>query len=792
MAITKIVLLMVCCELQFTLSHITIPEPLRECYRSDATLNPQFPLNLRTVVDIIQKLEKHSYASMNMRMLSSSLLHRFKFDGIEFQENIQATNDVLPFGGTGSQRVKNQMIEELIPSNTEALPVHVLTRTERCILHQAISNTIIKHDVQNVNKSCHRVIQTEKQTGKNILTDTYNCPRQQGVILTPYGTVALGSIIGAIAASLQHQNVALNQLIASLGTPASVPVGINATRTSNTKYDEEEIDFVLPKSQMIHEQYMWYRTLMSSSVELDNVWLTTIAGDLAEMTVYQGPLIGNNMSLGATGFWNNTMYPTVYYLTSEHTSFEATRAELLGGIDGLIIASNLQTWIQKFYSLRLSQILNMYYSYEGIAFDVNVKACNRAQHFVLTTPKTILNEQINAIAQMLAYRKSIAYISPEALQRMTEYATEKFYAYAENHLFPEIPCREPINQNRVEALIVFDGAWAIEYTTNFLAVLIQDLDVSMYGSKMGIIHGTSGEWLLNVTNSPSLAFEALNNFTNISWPTQLNYTRVLETIFAHLNKTWEDNRKLNRIGNLGQVIVLLIPLSYMSANDRQFIITLLQEIKYHHPDVHFVYYTSRYNTNLFNAFILSHEDHLINNSNIDDVIQHLSIIPRTLRPIKYIDSNSKNSTLQFEDYISPSKSIVYRLHSYWKRNIKRTPITIHNFDYGKINVCTWIQYQPGERQNYNCTEMDGYKEITLIDQLKCTKDLPCPDIYFRIQNVTSHFKCAEIDCRTPDQVRFIIRSENFYYESSANKNVPLFVLNVSLLFVYYVLSRTLL
>ena len=51
----------------------------------------------------------------------------------------------------------------------------------------------------------------------------WNCPRQQGVILTPYGTITPGAIIGAIAACLQHQNVAANQLIASSETP---PLGI--------------------------------------------------------------------------------------------------------------------------------------------------------------------------------------------------------------------------------------------------------------------------------------------------------------------------------------------------------------------------------------------------------------------------------------------------------------------------------------------------------------------------------------------------------------------------------------
>lgn len=64
---------------------------------------------------------------------------------------------------------------------------------------------------------------------------------------------------------------------------------------------------------------------------------------------------------------------------------------------------------------------------------------------------------------------------------------------------------------------------------------------------------------------------------------QLNYTRVLETIFVYLNKTWEDNIKHNVIGNLGQVVVLLIPLSYMSNNEKQTIITLLQQIKHNHP-----------------------------------------------------------------------------------------------------------------------------------------------------------------------------------------------------------------
>ncbi|XP_076375423.1 uncharacterized protein LOC117225430 [Megalopta genalis] len=787
MAINKIVLWIVYFELQLTWSQIIIPDQLKECYTNSTAFNSSHPLNLRVLIDIIQKLEKQSHRTMDMRVLSSSLLHRFKFDGVEYQQNVQATDGVLPFRATGSQRVKQRLVEELIPDNGEILPVDILLPVERCMLHRAISNTILQPDSQCRNEFCKEHTETAKLSGK--LTNTLNYPKQQGIILTPYGTVAPGTIIGAIAASLQRQNVPLNQLITSLEAPS---LETNSTIVQTPKYDDEEIDFILPKSEMSHELSMWYRNLMTSYAELDNVWLTTIAGELAEMAVYQGPYVWQNMSLGATGFWNNTIRPTVYYLTSSHTNFDATRAELLGGIDGLIIANNLHSWIQDFYNLRLSQILDMYYSYKGIAFNTNIKACNRAQNFLHVVSNTTLNEQTYAAAKMLGYHRSIAYVSPDVLQLLATYAVKTFYSYAENRLFPKLSCQQ-VDPPRVEALIVFDGAWSIEYTKDFLGfvrVLTQDLDVSMYGSKMGIIHGMSGEWLLNVTNSPSLVFNTLNNFTEASWPTQFNYIQVLETIFNHLNETWENNRKQHITGSLGQVVVLLIPLGYMSNNDKQSTINILHKIRDIHPDVHFLYCTSRSNANLFKPFILTAEDYLTKDTNVDTITQYLKTIPRIIRPLMLLDSNNpRNITPWMEDYISPSRSTTYRLHSQWKRNIKKIPISIHTFGYGTMKVCSWVQFneRENERENYYCTELTGLKEITLPNDFKCDGTTPCPNMYFCVQNVTSSYKCAEIDCRTPDQVRFIIRTQNVYYKNSVDKkSMP-----ISLIFVLLLAYRAL-
>ena len=52
------------------------------------------------------------------------------------------------------------------------------------------------------------------------------------------------------------------------------------------------------------------------------------------MVIYQGPIYEHRMYLGASGFWNNTMRPQIYYVGHRYDKFEATRAEIVGGIDG--------------------------------------------------------------------------------------------------------------------------------------------------------------------------------------------------------------------------------------------------------------------------------------------------------------------------------------------------------------------------------------------------------------------------------------------------------------------------
>ena len=97
--------------------------------------------------------------------------------------------------------------------------------------------------------------------------------------------------------------------------------------------------------------------------------------------------------IGVDGKWNSTNLPKWYFLNSKE-KLELTRAELRGGIDGLIIAHDLRSWYDMTNGyLRLSQILDMYYSPRGV-FGSSSRACNRRDLFSKVSPAETLSQQV--------------------------------------------------------------------------------------------------------------------------------------------------------------------------------------------------------------------------------------------------------------------------------------------------------------------------------------------------------------------------------------------------------------
>jgi hypothetical protein len=129
-----------------------------------------------------------------------------------------------------------------------------------------------------------------------------------------------GTLIAAISAGLQPQNVQINQLVAIYGK--SDPYrNLETMETGDTRQTLDR--------------------LFSSLESIDNQYAATLSGDLAEVCVYQGPYLGSNVSIGLTAMWNDTHFPRVRYIAEGHRGrWEMTDAEILAGIDGLVLLKN--------------------------------------------------------------------------------------------------------------------------------------------------------------------------------------------------------------------------------------------------------------------------------------------------------------------------------------------------------------------------------------------------------------------------------------------------------------------
>lgn len=106
--------------------------------------------------------------------------------------------------------------------------------------------------------------------------------------------------------------------------------------------------------------------LISSLNSVDNTYASGLVGDLAEVILYQGPI--GNFTIGFSGVWNDTTFPTMYHLSgSQQGNWHMTDSEILSGIDGLFVSQQVSAWTSRIRRLRLSQVLEMYYLHQGVS-----------------------------------------------------------------------------------------------------------------------------------------------------------------------------------------------------------------------------------------------------------------------------------------------------------------------------------------------------------------------------------------------------------------------------------------
>lgn len=437
-------------------AQLQIPPSLVECYNTSYYMNRdnRLPSNMETLITLIEKVENGYGVNMDMRLIAVGMLHRFRQDGIQRAPGVTQVPGVLPYSPTGFQFPKFRiLLSRLIPATGTPFPNQTLNMDERCSLHFMLSssfNTQVRGDENTV---CNNLAQYRAQRlrralglqakGNNFIGDVemldslqahnlqrkgaplyaaaggrgnaknydydfgFNdgydnpyssvdnsvsqCPVENGVVRTQWGTVSAGNLIAGIAAGLQPQTVQLRTLLA-----------LASRRVQN-----------MPQM---------------ATVGIDNRWAATLAGDLAEVALVQVPVSQTNTAtVGSIGQWNNTVLPKWYFL-SQRQNMEMTDAEIRGDLDGLIIALNIAQWKNQASNMKLSQLLRMYYSTNGV-LNSGIMACNRVTQFQQMDPNMII-AQTSAFAQVLDREMQLKVtLQPDAIASFSSMAAGALVNY---------------------------------------------------------------------------------------------------------------------------------------------------------------------------------------------------------------------------------------------------------------------------------------------------------------------------------------------------------------------------
>lgn len=176
------------------------------------------------------------------------------------------------------------------------------------------------------------------------------CPILTGVVRTSWGEVSAGHLIAGIAAGSESQRVSVLEL-----AKGSVLNYANAQQTVSSV-------FAATLSGKTYIPTCIFNVYFHAVIGVLSNIKHSFTGDLAEAVLIQGTERGNpTISIGATGYWNSTQAPK-YFMLRNRVNIEITDPEIRGDIDGYVLGSTLNTPLATYSSLKLSQLLDMYYS----------------------------------------------------------------------------------------------------------------------------------------------------------------------------------------------------------------------------------------------------------------------------------------------------------------------------------------------------------------------------------------------------------------------------------------------
>ncbi|KAF6211433.1 hypothetical protein GE061_011945 [Apolygus lucorum] len=642
------------------------------------------------------------------------------------------------------QVFKYGLLRNIIPvTGGPSFPDNILTVNERCTLHHMLSSSMDKWERGDEYLVCP-LADPQRQVNSDQFTGSVksSCPIEKGVVLTDFGTVSPNHVLLAIASWLQPQEVRQMRMLDGYSRKRSPPLYFPYNKTVN------------------------------------NFWAATIAGDMAELIVFQLPL-SSTPQFGPGGWWNDVILPTRFYQKIDyqgvlHDFWQDTDAELLGGIDGSMIGHQVSDWNFLSGSLRLSQVLEMFYSTRGGQFPNQRRACNRRDFNVGTLAKSrgIIEQQVTNFAELLS-TNSISFLMDATFISKNRVNTFNAYKDYVNRLvakYPPCPDNSGYFEAKVRLNVVFDATWDPYTTIQILTKLGVILDVSKYGSTISVINGISGDVV--VSEAATVGDLYLNWILANETLKEVKATDMTKG-FLRLKKIVESAEfRRKKSEPAADVTLVLAKTTLLTDASFDRINSTLDAIKSESPEMRFVYLIRTQDSRPWvklTSLQYSQDDRIVTMDN-DDLqnlytnLEFLQDMPSHIIPPLCSDMKFNEKVLfSTEQYVTPGESRNYMLHPAYFCSSTYVNIELENFNYGDIMLC--FSRSPLEvTRSPQCTSIGNFEKFKFQLENPCSSkvttgpheewDANCRPIYMRVIALKSTSSCTEKDCRFTDQIRF--------------------------------------
>ncbi|XP_013177234.1 PREDICTED: uncharacterized protein LOC106124809 [Papilio xuthus] len=801
-----------CAQAQLTAQSSLAPD-LRECYTVPQLVdrNNLPPATMPVLIDIIRKIEDNPNVNVDLRQLAVLLLHTYRQDGIEFHQpevNLGAASTILPFAPTFHSFYRHRLLlTRIIPGNLQTLSNTTVNSELKCALHHMLSTTVDARLRGNEN-SCNQLSQyralrtardvtlveddveiidlaTLKAANKNGHMRHHNpkddveyagigdakserqvlgqstCPILGGVVNTRWGAVSAGHLIAGIAAGAELQQV--------------------------------------PVLELAKSSFLNYNNVQQS---VTSIYPATLSGDLAEAVLIQGTERGNpSISIGTAGNWNSSQ-ATRFYMLHSRINVEMTDPEIRGDIDGFVLGTILSSVLSASNTLKLSQLLDMYYTPRNGVYNSNLRACNRqalSQQYITATN---LASETYTFAAALDTNIPLRGTITGGMEDLVNSAITNFQTYASNNL-NDLNCvtTEATSVDyrfKTNLYVVLDAMWQFQAVYPAISYLIDNIEVSKYGSSITLLSAFDGSVIVNKTFSISDFHTNYTLLRHQSLPTGVNMETSLTNIRIMMHSELENERTANYVG--GNSSVLLFLLSSGNIQITQNALDQARILNETVPDLRILFATATNQfDNLWSMVRDVHNDIKTVSLNTEGTNVEITMNPvldriaqvgrRIINPTcgSTYPSDSTSGTRQFEDFVEPGYINYYAIspnYFYQNNGNRRVRISRSGVGTGSLIVC-FSRSTAQPRQNATLSGLDegavtcqtlattGNVEIGLQNPCEGYWTInSCPFYYISIQSSVAASTslsavCTENACRFPYSMRYQVQIEEFGCFSSA-------------------------